>query len=222
MTINEISYSVDLMSRSTKDRNELHVNKKDVSNFSSQLPSIVISSSAKRVNQNETVTVVDELVVHHHPSSNASPSASGQQPSSTSNHNNHTNCTGKQRAKMEPMPNFQSQIEVHVDGTPESMSHNQMRVPVCIDVSLEDSSNETLNSANEDNVRSTISRPTSLTSPAVTLNTPKPPEFSISPAESLSLSKASSNEQMSSSVFHLPAAYKSPHSPSSLSVNFCK
>lgn len=224
MTINEITNCVDLMSRSTKERIELFANNKhDESNFANQLPSIIISSSTKRANENSTVTVVDEL---HHSSTGASIStprhlsASSQKPSKTQIVvlNNQANSAGKRHSKMEPLPNFQTQatVQVHLDGMPLPLPHNQTR---CIEGRHHDS--DTLNCTEADQ-RSIISRPTTLASASSSLSAAKPPEFSISPAESLSLSKASSNEQMSSSVFHLPSVYKGPHSPSNLSVNFCK
>lgn len=226
MTINEITNCVDLMSRSTKEGIELFANyKHDESNIANQLPSIIISSSTKRANENSAVTVVDELVVHHSSTgaSISTPrrlSASSQKAGKT--HlvllNNQANSADKRHSKMDPPPNCQTQatVQVHLDGMPLPLPHNQTR---CIDGSHDDS--DTLN-CTEAGPRGVISRPTTLASASSSLSAAKPPEFSISPAESLSLSKASSNEQMSSSVFHLPSVYKGPHSPSNLSVNFCK
>ena len=221
MTINEIVNSLDLMSRATKDQIEL-INNKDVSSHSNQLPSIVISSSTSRCCQN-AVTVVGDFVAHQSSDISPvhSPTKSSTPVTSHLDSNMHSNSTSKHRPKLDSQSRqVQTRPQIQLDGL--AIPHNLAQVPVSIDVCLDDSLNHTQVSDEAEVLSAIISRPTSLISKPpnlVSLSAPKPPEFSISPAESLS--KASSNEQMSSSAFHLPT-YKSPHSPSSLSVNFCK
>lgn len=241
MTINEITNCVDLMSRVTKDRTELCKDGSSNSASSSsssqqqqqQLPSIVISTSTgNQASHNDTVTVVDKV----HKSLGAC-TVHNQIPSVASvvGEDHITTVKSISTAMMEHHTDNNT-IRILSDGQQFNLHNNNngsTQIPICVDGrNLEeergcfDSSDENLDEGNR------ITRPTTLTSTnltaaaAASLSAPKPPEFSISPAESLS--KASSNElstnepnEMSSSAF-LPHMYKTPHSPSSLSVNFCK
>lgn len=213
------------MSRTTKDRTEALLISKDVSS-SQQLPSIVISSSTSQASHKASVIVVDSELVEVHKPLSVSPTNSSQHDHPISN------TVSKHRvapAKMES--NCQTKgkqtATAPVASTITKPPLSAVKVPVCIDVHVDETSSNTENAlqrCGQTEVKS-ISRPTTLTSQSVSLSAPKPPEFSISPAESLSHSKASSsNEQMSSSGFHMPpsTSYKPPYSPSSLSVSFCK
>lgn len=209
------------MSRTTKDRTEALFVSKDVSS-SQQLPSIVISSSTGQATPvKASVTVVDSELVEVHKALGTPPTSSSQP--------DHT-VVGKHRvapAKMESNCQTKGRLEGKQTATAPAAStthkppSSALKVPVCIDVHVDETSSTTESAptrcTGQTEVKS-INRPTTLTSP-------KPPEFSISPAESLSHSKASSsNEQMSSSGGHIPpsTSYKPPYSPSSLSVSFCK
>lgn len=213
------------MSRTTKDRIETVIVNKDVST-SQQLPSIVISSSTSRGSHNAAVTVGEELVeVRKALSTSLTNSSQFDHPISN---------TGKHRvapAKMEPTVHLErkstaTDAAVLPASTSKQAHSAAVVVPVCmVDVHIEDNSmSDARHEYSWQGEGKSICRPTTLTSHSTTLSPSKPPEFSISPAESLSLSKASSsNEQMSSSRFHAPStSYKPPYSPSSLSVNFCK
>lgn len=225
MTINELANNFDLMSRTTKDKIETVIVKKDVS-ISQQLPSIVISSSTSRGSHNAPVTVVEELIeVRKPPSTSLTNSSQFVHPISN---------TGKHRvapAKMEPISQTKVTLEqkataVLPTSTIKETHSPAVVVPVCtVDVHIDDNcSSDARHEYTCQGEGKSICRPTTLTSHSATLSPSKPPELSISPAESLSLSKASSsNEQMSSSVYHKAStSYKPPYSPSSLSVNFCK
>lgn len=225
MTINELANNFDLMSRTTKDRIETVIVNKDVS-ASQQLPSIVISSSTSRASHNAAVTVVDELVEVNRKPQSTSLTNSSQFDHPISN-------TGKHRvapAKMEPKVHLERKATatdaVSSASTIVQAHSSSVVVPVCkVDVHFDDtSSSDARHQKSCQSEGKSICRPTTLTSPSATLSASKPPEFSISPAESLSLSKASSsNEQMSFNGFHKQStSCKPPYSPSSLSVNFCK
>ena len=203
MTINLITNFIELMPQLTKNKLELF---NDVLFVSNQFPLIIILTSTYRA----TATVVNKIIV-----------SNTLVVCSVHNHSKHSNVIRntffQKKGAVELIKTMEHQTQDQIQSDVLSNEHNLSSIPISIymDVGFKMEAQ----TSNEPKNLSAISRPTTLASNSVSLSAPKTPEFSISPAESLS--KASSNEQMFSNSF-MSTIYKAPHSASSLSVNFCK
>lgn len=203
MTVNEIHNYYDLMYQSSVEKqhqsnNGSTNNTANIANSNSYLPSIVISTlSGPNVNSRADIVTVAANVHHNH-------------------HRHRKSVPREQPEVMSCASSTTTSATTTVVSATVDHIHN---VPICVEPASHDT-NHREDDQHELDKRLAPARPTTLSTGKVNnkLNTPKTPEFSISPADSIS--KASSNEQLSSNMF-LPKL-QTPRSPSSLSVNFCK
>ena len=198
MTITQIDEFYDLMNQTSKEKEYCTQNA-----TTSNVPSIVITSGKVA----GKVTLVTAADVHHQQSVHTNTNQQSIPSATCSTGMNESSAFSSN--KRSPKMNRDS-----VDQTPLS---NSTTVPICIEHSINDATIKSPPSI-ELEPKQTLSRPTTLEPNQVLPSPSKPPELSISPADSLS--KVSSNEQLSSNMF--ASKFKTPHSPSSLSVNFCK